>query len=177
MVVVRRDRVRPRAANEVWSLDFVSDQLANGTRFRALTAVDVFSREALAIELGQHLGGEHLVAVLNRLVAQRQAPNYLFVDNGSELSSRLLDLCAYHCKVRIDFGRPRQTDRQLLRRNFQRFVSRRVPERALVRNDGDTKVIVEAWRRDYNETRPHLNNIAPLHALAAGSLPIPRYRY
>ena len=100
MVVVRRDRVRPRAANEVWSLDFVSDQLANGTRFRALTAVDVFSREALAIELGQHLGGEHLVAVLNRLVAQRQAPNYLFVDNGSELSSRLLDLCAYHCKVR-----------------------------------------------------------------------------
>jgi len=73
MVVVRRERVRPRAANEVWSLDFVSDQLADGTRFRALTVVDVFSREALAIEVGQRLGGEHVVAVLNRLAAHHAA--------------------------------------------------------------------------------------------------------
>src|SRR2546423_9711720 len=81
MVVVRRQRVRPSASNDVWSLDFVSDQLANGARFRALTVVDIFSREALAIEVGQRLGGEHVVAVLNRLAAQRQAPKYLFVDN------------------------------------------------------------------------------------------------
>jgi putative transposase len=92
MLVVRRERIRPRALDEVWSLDFVSDQLANGTRFRALTVVDVFSREALAIEVGQRLGGEHVVAVLNRLVVQRRAPNYLFVDDGSEFSGRLLDL-------------------------------------------------------------------------------------
>lgn len=92
MAVLRRDRVRPKAVNDVWSLDVVSDQLANGTRFRALTVVDVFSREALAIEIGQRLGGEHVVDVLNRLAAQRQAPKYLFVDNGSEFSGRLLDL-------------------------------------------------------------------------------------
>ena len=55
MVVVRRQRVRPSASNDVWSLDFVSDQLANGARFRALTVVDIFSREALAIEVGQRL--------------------------------------------------------------------------------------------------------------------------
>ena len=65
MVVARRERIRPRAANEVWSLDFVADQLANGTRFRALTVVDVFSREALAIEVGQRLRGEHVVVRTN----------------------------------------------------------------------------------------------------------------
>ena len=66
MVVARRERPRAHAANEIWSLDFVSDQLANGMRFRALTVVDVCTREALAIEVGQRLGGEHVVAVLNR---------------------------------------------------------------------------------------------------------------
>jgi len=59
-----------------------------------LTVVDVFSREALAIEVGRHFRGEHVVAVLNQLVAQRRAPKYLFVDNGSEFSGRLLDLWA-----------------------------------------------------------------------------------
>ena len=92
MLVVRRERAQANAANEIWSLDFVSDQLANGMRFRALTVVDIFTREALAIEVGQRLGGEHVVTVLNRLVAQRRAPKYLFVDNGSEFSGRVLDL-------------------------------------------------------------------------------------
>ena len=68
-------RIRPQASNEVWGLDFVSDQLADGSGFRALTVVDIFSREALAIEVGQRMGGEHVVEVLNRLAAQRRAPS------------------------------------------------------------------------------------------------------
>lgn len=59
MVVVRRERHRAVAPNEIWSLDFVSDQLANGVRFRALTVVHVFTREALAIEVGERLAGKH----------------------------------------------------------------------------------------------------------------------
>ena len=57
MMVVRQERIRPRASNYGWSLDFVSDQLADGTRFRAPAVVDIFSREALAIDVGQRLGG------------------------------------------------------------------------------------------------------------------------
>jgi putative transposase len=72
--------------------DFVADQLADGTRFRALTIVDVFSREPMAIEVGNRLGAERVVATLNRLVAQRATPRYLFVDNGAELSGRRLHL-------------------------------------------------------------------------------------
>ncbi len=74
-----------------------------------LTVVDVFSREALSIEVGQRLRGEYVVDVLNRLVRRRGAPRYLFADNASEFTGRLVDLWAYHHGVRIDFSR-RETD-------------------------------------------------------------------
>jgi putative transposase len=106
MVVHRQARCQPKAANEAWSLDFVHDQLSNGQKFRALTVIDVFSREALAIEVGHRLRGEHVVEVLNRLVRKRGAPKYLFADNGSEFSGHLVDLWAYHHQVRLDFSRP-----------------------------------------------------------------------
>ena len=64
MAVHRQERFMPKQRNEVWSLDFVHDQLSNGEKFRTLTIVDVFSREALAIEVGQRLRGENVVEVL-----------------------------------------------------------------------------------------------------------------
>jgi putative transposase len=70
-----------------------------------LTIIDVYSREALAIEIGQRLRGEHVVAVLNRLVQQRGAPRYLFADNGAEFNGQMTDHWAYHHGVRIDFSR------------------------------------------------------------------------
>lgn len=106
MVVHRETRCRPKQPNEAWCLDFIHDQLSNGQKFRALTVVDVFSREALAIEVGQRLRSEHVVEVLNRLIMQRKAPKYLFADNGSEFTGHLVDLWAYHHDVRIDFSRP-----------------------------------------------------------------------
>jgi len=163
MVVARRERIRQKASNDVWSLDFVSDQLADGTRFRALTVVDVFSREALAIEVGQRLGGEHVVAVLNRLAAQRQAPKYLFVDNGSEFSGRLLDLWAYHCKTRIDFSRPGKPTDNCYVETFNGSLRDECLNVHWFDSIADAKAIIEAWRRDYNEIRPHmaLNDAAP----------------
>jgi transposase-like protein len=92
MVVHREARCRPKSSNGAWSLDFVHDQLSNGKKFRALTVIDVFSREALAIEVDHRLRGEHVVEVLNRLVSKRGAPKYLFADNGSEFSGHLVDL-------------------------------------------------------------------------------------
>ena len=76
-------------------MDFVSDQTASGQRFRALTVVDVFTRECLAIEPGQSLGGTDVVNVFNRIVTERGAPKRIHCDNGSEFSGRLVDLWAY----------------------------------------------------------------------------------
>lgn len=106
MVVGRREKYIPKRPNQAWSMDFVADQLVDGTRFRALTIVDVFTREALDIAVGQRLRAENVVDVCNRLVAQRGAPARVFVDNGSEFSGRVFDLWAYHHKAAIDFNRP-----------------------------------------------------------------------
>jgi putative transposase len=69
-----------------------SRSVADGTRFRALTILDVYTRESLAIEAGQRLKGEDVVRVLNRVKQQRGVPKFLFCDNGSEFTSQAMDL-------------------------------------------------------------------------------------
>lgn len=156
MVVCRQARIKPTQPNQVWSLDFVADQLANGARFRTLTIIDVFSKEALAIEVGQRLGGEHVLAALNRLAAQRKAPQYLFVDNGIEFAGRLLNLWAYHHQTRIDFSRPgKPTDNGHVE-SFNGSFRDECLNLHWFENLEEAKAIIEAWRRDYNESRPHM---------------------
>jgi len=90
-----------RSPNRAWTLDFVADQLTDGRRFRALTVVNVITRESLAIEVGQRLRGEDIVVSLNRLKVYRGVPTRLFCDNGSEFSNQLVDFSAYYNKVSI----------------------------------------------------------------------------
>src|SRR5690242_2523465 len=102
----RPQRPTATAANQAWSLDFVCDQLSSGERFRALTIVDVFTREAIAIKVGKQLRAMHVVAVLDRLRRDRGKPTALLCDNGSEFTSQVVDLWAYQHGVRIDYSRP-----------------------------------------------------------------------
>jgi hypothetical protein len=83
MVVYLAARCQPREPNEVCSLYFMDDQLSNSQNFRALTVVDIFSREDLVIEVGQRLPSKHVVEVLNCPVRKRGAPNYWLADNGA----------------------------------------------------------------------------------------------
>jgi len=163
MVVTRRERFVPRSPNEAWRMDFVADPLTNGQRFRALTVVDVFSREALAIEVGQHLRGEQVVEACNRLVAQRRAPKRIFVDNGSEFSGRLLDLWAYHHGVRIDFSRPGKPTDNCFIETFNGSLRDECLNVHWFESLEDARAKIEGWRRDYNESRPHqaLNEQTP----------------
>jgi putative transposase len=92
MAVHCEARCQPQRPNEAWSLDFIHDELSNGKKFRALTVVDIFTRDGLAIEVGHRLRGEHVVDALKRLVRQRGAPKYLFADNGAEFTGQLVDL-------------------------------------------------------------------------------------
>jgi len=163
MVVLREARYHPRRPNEVWSLDFVHDQLSNGQKFRALTVVDVFSREALAIEVGHRLRGEHVVEVLNRLVRQRRAPRYLFVDNGAEFSGHLVDLWAYHHQVRLDFSRPGKPTDNAYIETFNGSLRDECLNLHWFETLVEARQLIEAWRIDYNVSRPHmaLCNIPP----------------
>lgn len=79
------------AINQIWSMDFVADALFDGRRLRALTVVDNYSRESLAIEVGQRLKGEDVVNTLNRIATKRGLPSIIKVDNGSEFVSKVMD--------------------------------------------------------------------------------------
>ena len=156
MVATRRQRVQPMSVNQVWGLDFVHDQMVDGRGFRALTVVDLFSREALAIHVGQRLRGEQVVEVLNRLVARRCAPKYVFVDNGSEFTGQMLDLWAYHHHVTIDSSRPGKPTDNYFVETFNGSNRDECLNVHWFETVEDAQAISEAWRRDYNETRPHM---------------------
>ncbi len=155
MAVEHRERVKPAGPNQVWSLDFVSDQLADGRRFRALTVVDVYTRESLAIEAGQSLRGEDVVRVLQRIQQERGGPKRLFCDNGSEFSSQVLDLWAYQDGVKIDFSRPgKPTDNGHIE-SFNGTFRNECLNTHWFMNLAEARQIIEAWPREYNESRPH----------------------
>jgi putative transposase len=155
MVVTRRDVYVPKRPNQAWAMDFVSDQLTNGERFRALTIVDVFTRESLAIEVGRSLRADHVIEVCNRIAAIRGAPVRVFVDNGSEFSGRLLDLWAYHHKVRIDFSRPGKPTDNCFIETFNGSLRDECLNVHWFESIDDAKAKIEAWRHEYNESRPH----------------------
>jgi putative transposase len=176
MVVHREARCRPQRPNEAWSLDFIHDQLSNGQKFRALTIVDVFSREGLAIEVGQRLRGEHVVEVLNRLVRQRGAPRYLFADNGADFTGHLVDLWAYHHGTRIDFSRPGKPTDNAFIETFNGSLRDECLNVHWFETIAEAKRLIEAWRIEYNESRPHmaLGNIPPAeYALRTRSSMVP----
>jgi putative transposase len=110
----------------------------------------------LAIEVGVRLRGEHVVEVLNRLLRQRGAPKYLFADNAAEFTGQLVDLWAYHHGVRIDFSRPGKPTDNAFIETFNGSLHDECLNLHWLETIGEAKSLIEAWRRDYNESRPHM---------------------
>lgn len=153
--VPRRERFRCTAPNQVWGLDFIADQLVDGRRFRALTVVDIYTRESLAIEPGQSMKGEDVVMVLNRILLQRGSPKVLFCDNGSEFTSQAMDLWAYRNGVRIDFSRPGKPTDNAFVESFNGTLRTECLDAHWFATLAEAKQLIELWRREYNESRPH----------------------
>jgi putative transposase len=153
--VHRRERLRPTGPNQVWAMDFVADQLSDGRRIRSLTIVDIFTRESLAIEVGQSLKGGDVVRVLNQLKQHRGAPRVLFCDNGAEFTGQMMDLWAYKNEVKIDFSRPGKPTDNAFCESFNGTFRSECLDTNWFSNLEDAKRIIEAWRREYNVSRPH----------------------
>jgi putative transposase len=153
-------------------MDFVSDQLTNGMRFRALTVADVYTREALCTHVGQQLRAHHVVEVCNRLATIRGAPTRVFVDNGSESSGRLLDLRAYHHNVQIDFSRPGQPTDNCFVETFNGSLRDECLNLHWFESIDEAQAKIEVWRVEYNESRPHqgLGEMTPLESAAGARL-------
>lgn len=165
-VTARHRHVRPEvsAVDQCWSMDFVADNLFNGRRIRALTVVDNFSRECLAIEVSQGLRGEDVVAVMERLKRMKQrVPHRLQTDNGSEFISKSLDRWAYENKVTMDFSRPGKPTDNALVESFNGSLRDECLNVHWFLSLEDAQEKIECWRQEYNQQRPHssLNNQTP----------------
>ena len=153
----------PERPNQKWSMDFVSDSVVTGRRFRALTIVDDYSRECPAIEVDTSLGGARVVNVLERLAIMRGLPEVITVDNGPEFAGKVLDEWAYRKGIKLSFIRPGKP----VENAFAESFNSRLRDECL--NDNwflsvrHAREVIEAWRKDYNTVRPHssLGGLAP----------------
>ena len=151
------------AVNECWSMDFVSDALFDGRRFRVLTVVDNFSRECLGVCVGRSIRGDEVVSLLERIEMKRRAPKSIRCDNGPEFISKSLDLWAWERGVALDFSRPgKPTDNAIIESFHGRLRDECLSVNWFLSLE-DAQAKIRTWKKDYNEFRPHssLGNKTP----------------
>jgi putative transposase len=150
----RAPMVLPSRINQRWSLDFVSDTLSDGRRFRILCIVDDYSRECLAAVVDTSLGGVRVVRELERLVEERAMPDTVVSDNGTELTSGAVlrwatRSIAWHY---IEPGKPVQN---AFIESFNSKLRDECLNEYVFTTLAEARAIIERWRQDYNHLRPH----------------------
>jgi putative transposase len=153
----------PTRVNERWSMDFVTDSLTSGRRFRSLTIVDDLSRESVAIEADFSLTGERVTRVLGRLAQTRGLPAVITVDNGPEFAGKVLDAWAYQHHIKLHFIRPGKPVENAYIESFNGKYRDECLNENVFRTLDEARHIIETWRIDYNRHRPHssLGNLTP----------------
>ena len=153
--VVRNPLPEAIKPNERWAMDFISDSLWSGRKFRTLSVVDTYSRECLNVEADTSLPGHRVVKVLDRLADTKGLPESIRVDNGPEFISKVLDEWAYRNGVTLDFIRPGKPTENPYAESFHgRFRDECLNENYFL-DLQEAKDIIESWRIEYNTFRPH----------------------
>jgi putative transposase len=141
--------------NQVWAYDFVHDTCANGQTIKALTVVDEWTRECLAIEVASSLTAERVIAVLERLFEHYGTPQILRSDNGPEFIARALKVWALHKHsdtATIEPGKPWQNGSI---ESFNGTLRRECLDAESFAHLREAKILIEQWRWQYNTQRPH----------------------
>ena len=155
---VAAGRPRPQAPtgpNQVWSYDFVFDRCANGQQLKCLTVTDEFTKEGLAIDVDGRIRSPRVIEVLSRLVSERGAPSFLRSDNGPEFVSKALlswIVAQGIGTALIEPGKPWQNG---VAESFNGKFRDECLSLEWFCARAEAKVIIESWRRHYNEVRPH----------------------
>ena len=159
----RSPMMLPDGPNQRWSLDFVSDALHSGRRFRGLTVVDDYTRECLALVADTSLSGERLCRELDRIGKHRGWPLMIVSDNDTEMTSNVILAWQEQQSVLWYYIAPGKPQQNGFVESFNgRFRDECLNER-LFRNLAHARTIIEDWRADYNAVRPHtsLNGMTP----------------
>ena len=156
-------------ANERWSLDFMADSLHDGRRFRVLTVVDQYTRECVAIHAAGSIPATRVTEVLDAAIAEREAPESLTIDNGTEFTSRHFDAWAWGKGLTLDFIRPGRPVENAFIESFNGKLRDECLNQSWFTDLGDARRALRAWRHDYNESRPHssLGGLAPNEFVAS----------
>ena len=145
----------PSGPNSVWAYDFVFDGCANGQQIKCLTVVDEFTRECLAIDVAGSIRSKRVIEVLARLVSERGAPRYMRSDNGPEFVSQAILAWIVESNIEsalIDPGKPWQNGTD---ESFNGKLRDECLSLEWFRSRHEARVIIETWRRHYNQIRPH----------------------
>lgn len=166
---IKAPLVIPAQPNEVWSVDFMSDALWSGRRFRTFNVLDDFNREALRIEIDTSLPAGRIVRALDELIEIRGKPVALRLDNGPELISDTLGQWAARQGIELRFIQPGRPMQNGLIERFNRTYREEVLNAYVFETLGEVRRMTEEWRRRYNGQRRHesLGNLSPQQYLMA----------
>jgi putative transposase len=166
---LRPIKVEAQIPNEHLSMDFMSDRLADGRRFRVLTLVDNISRVSPALEADSSLTGARVVQVLERVAREQGTyPKVISVDNGPEFVSKALDEWAHRNGVKLAFSRLGTPTDNAYIESFNGRLREECLNQHWFRSLEEAKEILERWRIEYNTERPHssLGDRTPAENLA-----------
>jgi putative transposase len=145
----------PTSANQVWTYDFVFDRCANGQQLKCLTVTDEWTKEGLAIEVDGRIRSGRVIDVLARLVAVHGAPAYLRSDNGPEFVARALLKWITDNGISTALINPGKPWQNGVGESFNGKFRDECLNLEWFRSRIEAKVVIEQWRRHYNEVRPH----------------------
>ena len=154
-VGTRRPIETPLKVNQRWSLDFVSDQMTDGRRLRILTVIDNCTRECLALVADTSLSGSRVARELDLIIAQRGRPDTIVSDNGTEYTSNAILSWADETGVGWHYIAPGKPQQNGMNESFNGRLRDELLNETLFRSLPHARAVLEVWRRDYNELRPH----------------------
>ena len=158
----------PESINQVWSMDFMHDQLEDGRCFRVLNIIDDFNREALDMEIDLSLPAGRVIRTLNRIIEWRGKPSVIRCDNGPEYVSTSLQNWANENEIRIQFIQPGKPQQNALVERFNRTVRYEWLSQHYWTDLEEVRIFATQWMYRYNHERPHmaLGGMTPMQRLA-----------
>lgn len=158
----------PTGMNEVWSMDFMHDQLADGRSIRLLNVIDDFNREVLGIEIDFSLPSARVIRTLTQLIRWRGRPAGIRCDNGPEYLSAALVAWAKHWRIRLEYIQPGKPQQNAYIERFNRTVRSEWLSQYHWTTLAEVQHFATEWMWHYNHERPHmaLGGITPKQRLA-----------
>lgn len=148
-------RLRPCFKNHVWSYDFVSDRLHNGKRIRMLTVIDEYTRKCLAIRVGFSLKSDDVLDTLSTLFITEGVPEYIRSDNGSEFTAKTTREWIGNLGVKTAYIEPGSPWENGYNESFNGKLRDELLNGEIFYSLKEAQILIEQWRRHYNEVRPH----------------------